>query len=946
MAEPARKLPEEDKPEIRPSLGVIRGGGQGDGLPAGQLRSVDSDPVSSEKLNASESEASLNNPKSRSSSKETASGAGLSLIEGGAASSEAGSNSLFSNEDDDKGSKRKRPKGKLSNLAKHKFLIGVGGGGLAIIAILVLLLILFGSALKLPNITQNIENYEFANVTNEFAKNAANTTDEDLAVEATSDSVYSQLKEKFAGQYQNIRDSTWGKLDDYRPSQVIKKLGQGEDGLTLTYKASAIPGRGDIWTGGSFNGVDYDIEPVSGIANWIPGIRNILQAKNAAVTRGELLTAVNEDMKADEIGTIVRGGVFKTILSETNGSLTGWILNKFAGDNAQQAEDEETTEMEQATANATIAPDDATTSSIKSADEAEETTLEQDAQDPATVQKIINDDGEDVKADAAADAASNPDLLTNVADEGSPLTELAIPLCIIYDGSVQQSGGTIDNQTGEQENAFDQLAAEADQQKNGDVTTTDGTELGTAIGAGNAQVGDITQSIPYQRASGANVNTSDIPSSEAGSDGSYSYSIFDALGLPDSGVEGQVINWVTGHACGALTSTGFALGFGALNIAIGIGSLGTETAAEETAGETAQLTVKQFITNLVDNSIAKLTAKTVETDGVKTIERGALSRAMRFVFKQGLIVGGTFGATELAHLIVAARSGEANSGFAQGSDIVNEADSGANIESGEVCRTQLFCRPLTPAEVTLSENSSTKYVLAENASKPLADRYFALSNPDSLFSHIALELDGSLKMSSVSSILKLGTLIFKPWNLFSSTLGSFAFARAAAAGPVDPNTEDYGNVQFGWTSSEENLASGDSYKPLENQYILDNDANMGGVTGAPTAEDAIAQTYAVCFGYKYNPNGNGDLDPTDAQGNLTPDAASGQPGSLGELFANQDIQRDADGNVLASTADGLCSPDNLGPNNDQFGTEMVFRWRLAMEYDTTISTLTNEQTTE
>jgi hypothetical protein len=41
MAEPARKLPPEDRPDIRPRLGVIEGGGEGDSTPRGNLRAVD-----------------------------------------------------------------------------------------------------------------------------------------------------------------------------------------------------------------------------------------------------------------------------------------------------------------------------------------------------------------------------------------------------------------------------------------------------------------------------------------------------------------------------------------------------------------------------------------------------------------------------------------------------------------------------------------------------------------------------------------------------------------------------------------------------------------------------------------------------------------------------------------------------------------------------------------
>jgi|GEM_PF-953731 len=44
MAEPARNLPEEDQPDIRPRFGVVQGGGEGDGRPTGDLQSVAGSP--------------------------------------------------------------------------------------------------------------------------------------------------------------------------------------------------------------------------------------------------------------------------------------------------------------------------------------------------------------------------------------------------------------------------------------------------------------------------------------------------------------------------------------------------------------------------------------------------------------------------------------------------------------------------------------------------------------------------------------------------------------------------------------------------------------------------------------------------------------------------------------------------------------------------------------
>jgi hypothetical protein len=141
--------------------------------------------------------------------------------------------------------------------------------------------------------------------------------------------------------------------------------------------------------------------------------------------------------------------------------------------------------------------------------------------------------------------------------------------------------------------------------------------------------------------------------------------------------------------------------------------------------------------------------------------------------------------------------------------------------------------------------------------------------------------------------------------------------KALAATTAD--TSDYGNVQFGWSDDEENLIDSDnSYLPLENQEVLDRAAAIrpgdpNGCAAGEAAEDCISATYGACF--------------TD---------------SIGTLLSSGDIQRDSSGNVIPN--EGLCSPDNLGVDNPDYGT-LVFRWRLAMSYNTTLTQLTQEANT-
>lgn len=842
-----------------------------------------------------------------------AAGGSKSVSPGGLASSEksagGGLGSLFN--PDDKGGRFQRFKGHVGNFSKNRWLkISAMGGGVVVIIIILLILII--GSLKLPDVMQHITGYEFARVTRQFSESAQSTTDEALAVEAANDGTYAALKDK----YQGLRDNTWGKLDQYRPNKVIENLGESNN-LELRYKTSKLTGR-QIFVGGSINGQEFTVEQVSGVSKWTPGVNQIVKFKNQlAFNQSGFFQAVTEAQKANDIHVLVRGQVFRTLLKDTGGSLRGYLLSKFTSTNAITNEAEAALDTYNATEAGPKTADNAVTQQVAEADQAVADATKEDSQNINKVKEIVANDGIDPAAQAAADAKLDPSFGTQALGVANPIYAAAVPICIVYDGSVQQSKPAIENQTKQQQNAFNNLAARADEQKAGGPPDGSGNagELATAISATNDQIGDISQSIPETRAAGGNVNTSSIPSAEAGAGGSFDYSIFNALGVPSGSPEGLFINWAFGNACPVLTNLFVAGGIGLANIALAIVTLGSSQAAEEAAGQAASEGVSIYVKTLVQNAFQQLFAKQVVKNGVKTVERGFLNRAMRFTFKQGLIVGATVGATEFAHLIVAARSGEANNGFAQNTDLVNEADSGANIRAGEYSRQGQFGRPMLKDEVAQSDQQDTQTLADQNRSRSFTDRYFAFSNADSLVSHVGLDLDRNVRGGIMASILQVATSLFKPMGSLATVVGSVSGSARAAP---DPSTTHYGNVQFGWSEQEKNLInSSDSYKSLPNRAILD----------ASGQEAAIAQKYAKCFGYS-----------ADSNGNLTPDPNGDS--SLGSLLSNGDITRDSDGNVTDS---GDCSPSKLGPGNNTYGKHMVFRWRLAHRFNKTVEQLTDEQ---
>jgi hypothetical protein len=860
---------------------------------------------------------------------------------------------------------------KLKRALKNKWVIGglVGGGG-AVVGLIFLLVLLFGS-LELPDVMQHIEAYEFARVTRQFSQSAERVSEEALQVEAATEGsaadgataanpggFYGYLKDTYGNMkanvndlYSGIRSNTWGKLDAFRPSQVIKNLGDTND-LTLRFRTSSLTGR-KILTGGSVKvaGIDqsFDVEPLSGLAKWTPGLRAIIKTRNLAQFYSNFLPAVSEAEKANSTSLLVRGAGEAYLIKATNGNAAGWLLSKFvdsdSGNGNETAAKNDAEQMDETYDNTQAgftAGDNATTGELQAADSAAEQSEDNDMQKLADGSYDYNDYldyhlGNDWKADdsdpytnyiqtiiddhasTSAESALTPSLTETVEADANPLSGLAIPVCIIYDGSVQRSGPTINNQADQQQDAFTALAAEADEQEaGGPPNNTQAGSLAAAIGATHDQLGDISQSNPEILADGGTINTSITPSAEAGSDGGYNFSIFNALtGISPSSLAGKIVSGIVGSTCGALTNTYVLAGGGIVNIAGIILTAGTAEAAEEAAGQSARGFVQEFATNAASNIASQLTKKVVVRDGVEEVTQGALNRFGHFVFDQGITIGKILGATELAHMIVASRAGIVNNGASQGTSLTNEAMCGANIQAGENERHSLFGRPLTASELVQSNAADSAFVAYQNQSKSFTQRYLSPSNADSLTSHMALALDSESRNGIAATFFHLVATILNPMDWLGPVISTLDGSVLAAP---NPSTQDCGDIQFGWSQAEESLIdSNQSYRPLLNAKVVSDSGE----------EPAIALKYAKCFGYS-----------SDSAGDLTSDITT--DGSLGNLLADDDMHRDSSGNVEENGGD--CSPESLGVNNNAYGPQMVFRWRLAEQYDLTLDQMLDAQT--
>ncbi len=825
--------------------------------------------------------------------------------DGTGASEDAGNDeqkSLFRNTET--GSKKGSAKNALLfGRSKKKVLIGGAFAGTFGLVLALVLLLIIASSLKIPNLAQNLQTLEFTRVTRQFAKNADRVTGASLALEATDDGTYAGLKARYANATGKVSD-TWGKLDKYRPSKVVDILGEN-NGLKFDYKKN-----GRQLLGISLDNKEFPVSKL-GATKYVPGLKNIVTFGNNVKYARAFTPALESSLRANEIGPIVRGAVDNSMRKKLGIGLVAWNVGKYLGKNDNAALQELT--KDKITIIEEGAPaSDAATQAIKDAEAAAKAEEAKVAGDPTLLDKAIADGGFIQSESAAVDKTLADSGFKELLGALDPLYAVAMPICIVYDGSLEGSGSTIDNNLRQSEATSYFLLSAASQQESGSPISDGSTGLTTAIGALNRNLGDISQSNAYKQASGSSVDTSSTPSAEASAGGQFT--LLNATPGINQTVA-NTINDVANNLCPAFTNTYLAVGVGVGSIIATIFTGGLAGGAEKAAGAGATKAVEIESTNLATQIVGKIIGVEAKDVGASTVSK-YLYGTGKDALKNAV---GVASATVLAKLIVMNRAGQLNGGFTAGNDLSNVAQAGTNAQAGEMLRVQTFGAPLAQGDVTNSDSTDNKAIATATASKSFSDRYFATSNPTSLFSRMALSISGQANIGIFKSMVRLGASIFRPES-FAALLQPIVGHAVAAS-----TNNHYGNVQFGWTDAEQKLIdSSDSYLPLENQTVLDNAGKDAGIN--------IAKTYAKCFGYT-----------ADDSGNLTLAMGSGEEGSIGTLLSAGTITRDSSGNVIDTNSTTDCSPKNLGPKNSTFG-DLVFRWRLSQSYNTTLDQLTNEQT--
>ncbi len=784
----------------------------------------------------------------------------------------------------DKSARFSKTKNKFGKLAKNKMLIGaLGVGGASTVGIVIVLVLLAGS-LKIPNLAEHITTYAFAKVLRQATETNNKITYQRLALDALNDKDYGKVK----ATYQNVRGNTWGKMDKYRPKQVMKTLGtdggKNSSGKLDFKYVKTVTGREQL-KAVTIGNQSYLVKS-QGYSKFIPGISGAISFKNDVQFSKQFAPAVTTSLRADHVGPITRGLVAKQIRKELGIGLVAWSVGKYTGKSEAKARLAVEREANRKIAAKGIAP--AHAQPIKDAVAA---AADEDAKALASdknLQKVIDNGGSNPATEVAIEEKVAPTTFQKVIGTANSAYAVAIAACIIYDGSLTDSGPTINSQTESQQRAYHFVATGADQLKYGDTT-------GEAVGATGDKLGDITQTNPEIRASGVKANTAGSLSSQASTGGNTS--ILDVI--LGQGPAGFIAGEMADTACPVLTNiyvgVGGAVVLTALSVIPGFGQ----------AGAAANGAVKATTTTLTQRIVAGITAKFATKELAKqSLKNGGGKAAFiaRDTTKSAVKVAGL---TILAKLIVMSKSNSLNNGLEQNEEFVHNADSGGIINANNIEQRQFYGRPLSRTEAGQNQATDFAYISDQNKAKPTYERYFALSNADSLLNRVAMTTASTVHNTTSNSILSLGSKLLSPLGSMGSMFGSLITPKSMAAATYSAATSDYGNVPWGYSGEEMKILRLDyTFTPLDNRKLLDESDN----------EEAINEKYHACF-----------------------DGSK----KIGDMLAEQMIVRDEDGNVDPNK--GLCSPANLGPSNSEFGSKMVFRWRVAHNYDNGLDQLADQQ---
>lgn len=804
---------------------------------------------------------------------------------------------------------KQQVKKQAKSKAKKWFFATIGGGGM--LACLAAILILLASLL-IPDFTQHMIEYQFAKAARDYFKSESSITEEEATYKAETPAEQAQVDQTMGS------DGEFAEFKNYNPQAVLDKLNATSTETPESFNTNAA---------GEVTSISND-----GISEPIRQEQNFLGADHAAdIAPGDpaALDTFNQDFNLNIRGwqTNIQGSINeKEILGdELNDDLVA-----FTDEDLQQTENENPTEADATVQQESFdkiydvnAPvDESGMDQIDSASEAAQKDMEACMKDPNCAINVGNTDSLPANVLKDVEDASSSSILQTVGGFLDPLVQFALPACIILSASMTKSGPVIDSNDHQLMRAGYFVDSAGDQEKQGHIN-------GQAAGGVAWKLGQIGQSNVEMRANGETVDTSNEVAPQKGAGGSFltARQQMDNLGFPD---------WVTttflsaaGSICGVLLSQAaqvFSIVLFGINLFDGISE-----AASAADGVAASIMAgfKGFF----------LTVKDTVTNGWKGL-------------------AGVAAASLVARFIALNSAGLGTNTTSTGPPFDNAADAGNNLDANELDRLEFFGRPLTNAEANQTQSEATSTQIAINKNKSFVNRYFALSNADSLVSRVGMNVLADLNMQMFTTFMDNLGAFFEPYKWAAKML---AVTKVAAAQNPNVDNQDYYIVQWGWPTDDQNaLANKSSYQFLENRLILNKTQycvkrlnSTGQCVQYIAAKTLFDQLYGACYGM----NQQGTTDATTLQETSLGNLLSGENPSW--TNGNPAIARDANGNIIDDTQavkansssdlvytyyswsiqGAICSPSQLGPSNPLFG-DAVYRWRLDHKYINTLNQLT------
>ena len=763
----------------------------------------------------------------------------------------------------------------IKSKIKKKLLKRIAGPAVAIILM---------SLLKVPNYASNIAQYRLVRSAIEYAKTTSEIDAEKVAVDSIAEN--NTWKTQIYDKYSTMRTATWGKFDKYRPEVLYKNLNSSGD-LKYTTETSKFLGikRTKI-TSVVVEGKKIDLPKQNRITSPIDAYRERINFSSS------LNTAVDNAVKP--ANSLVRSSVAAKIRNDLGVKLYWWEKagGLYKGLNTEKAD-------------ILGYKDSVSRISTPPAGEGFPTGLDNSALNDA--QAACDKDPECIKETIAKSEATTidksglpqkvADTITKETEQGifksavgviSPIYSIALPLCLIYSGSVVNSKNSIDAQSESATKSFYAVESAADQQKSGKTT-------GEAVGAFNRKLGDGDSAID-QYSRGETPDTTNEKSPQSGITGEFSL-VNSFFGNNPSVAK---LNDTIQQACSVLTNVWVNIGIG-VGLIIGkiiltIFTLGTGTAAEEAAQAGAEVAIRAAITTSLKKALVSGFMKgLLFREGKLAAESTLRAKAGDFVGKFAGNLAGIELYTVIAKMYVATQSGLINDGGRTSSTgFKDQADMGGDLQNNEMNRKMMYGSPMNDTKTAIADADANSYINRLEAQKPISEKYFALSDSRSAIAVFSNQLRYSAKIQTAGFI----TNIMRSMSSCLTQIITIINPRTYAASDTSVG-QHYGITQWGWTDSDQKIIESDpSFGVLENAKILsDHSSDV----------EKINTLYSHCF--------------TD---------------SMGTLLSQGDIMRDNDGNILetayhlssAPAGQGDCSPVSLGPNNPQFSNHMVFRWRL------------------